>query len=1420
MVKKIILIFLGIVIVAVGGLFAYISMVDWNTHRQDIADKISEITGKKIEFSGPISVELLPQPTLSAKNVKIINPNRNAEVLATIDSLNTVVSLQSLLKGTPDIRSLSLVGAEVWVNINENGELNWQNYNKSSFSNSDRNTKLQSLNIQNALVHFENAAEKMQFDLSQFNADIQAETLAGPYRLDGNFMKNQDHFGVALNLGSFSGLNDVTVNFAITHPKSESYLRFDGTYMPNEQAYKGDFSGNSKQTADFANILTDMKILDEIYNVPLQFSVGIETDSEQIKLSSFIIKYGNFMEGAGSMLIPLRAEQGQNRNVDLKYQLVNLDLRPLLSIFKAEYKNFVEKGSVYKPDFNININADISSERVVLNDEQSGALESVSLKGAWKDNTLSLDEFYAACAGNTVLTMEGSLVEENQSPQYFLKVSADSKDFLAFLNGLGFKLQSYTQATYRNANVAFSLSGNNNAVSANDIKFSMDKMNITGVAGGTFKDDGNIYEIQLAADTLNLDNYLPNDKKSQDFMSMLKSDIQNLSFLKWITLHANLQAENLIFRNAAMTEASLQIETEEESGKLHVVEASAENMYNTDFKLSADVENLGSLDISFANLKFDVQSKNFENIKNKLKLPLPDWKIFASGNFNAAGEYNGNLHEGNFQIKGAVGDVKVEYNGEIKQDENFGFSGDIDIKTTNFSEFVNNIGGTLKSENSLRGALNCKSKVAGTSAEWNFDETNCLLGIANYQGSGQVQTNKNSYKIKAMVKTDDLNLENITDVQYAMNAPAINRQQENSFFARPEVNADTFVFDIYRNLDLDIDLTADKVGYRGKTFNQLHTNILNSENIMQLKNLTAVFNDLNFSGDIQINYVQTPTVKGNMKIGNIVLNGAGGNVYGFNSGVLNLEGSFEMPAASVSDFVNNYTGSLRFSGTDVAVKGLDIAKIEEDLSGREYSKGLFQQIRDSLQSGETAFSEFSGEIKADSGNLLYNNFVLKADGADIAVDGTLNVSEWKMNNTFTVNLIALPDIPQFSFSLSGLVNKPALDINIEEVARKYDAHWEQIEAEEKERKAEEIRQLNQKMSEAQEKVKQVSEIANSFVPQLEEYQKNSRDETYVAWYEERLAEISQINQTLDGMKAQEHLPDFTEADVQEINDYCRQTGSRLDNLPAEIQEHYKNDVLGKFGKITTSLAENNQKYEELNVQYQQLLKDKFEELSKIEAAAVMSQNQKLKGYQTEFSGLNEELRKKYEETARQIQETENLQNDIPQLEQKTADLYKQLDEYSNSVQKAEDVFAKTQTLLNEISAEQQKIYAEKIAKKKEEEKKKKAEEGNLEYGGETETVETEDDANAASDNSLPVINVKNNHIDDDAPQMVIKVEPGQVNKPTLRKITAENAEAKVTVSGTIKKSYEEKSAEAPKTGGLLKEVEGAVQKPTGRIIVK
>ena len=1417
MAKKIILIFLGLFVLIIGGLSAYVSTVDWNTYKNDIAEKFSEITGKKIEFSGSIDVQILPQPTLSAKNVKIINPNNPADVLATIDNLNTEVSLQSLLKGSPDIRSLSLIGTEIWININEKGELNWSNYGKS-ISDSDINTRLQSLSLQNALLHLNNEKSGIKFDLSQLNADVQAETLAGPYRLDGNFVKDEDHFGVAVSLGSFSGLADVPVNFAITHPKSESFLRFDGTYMPNEQAYKGDFSGGSKQTANFANILSGMQILDENYNVPLQFSVGVETDSEQIKLSSFIIKYDGFIEGSGTVIIPLQQNAEQRQNVDIKYQLVNLDLRPLLSILKAEYKKFVENGSVYKPDFNVNINADISSERVVLNDGETGAWESVSFKGSWADNTLSLDEFYAACAGNTVLTMDGSLVEEKNSPQYFLKVSLDSKDFLAFLNSMGASVKSYTQSTYRNALVSFNLSGNNNAVSANDIKLMMDKMNISGVAGITFGDNSNVYELQLLADTLNLDNYLPKNEKAQTMMDNIRADIQNLSFLKWLKMHASLHADNLTFRGVQMTGVNLNMEAAD--GNLQVKELLANGALSSKIKLSAAVSKLGSLDLNFDEVNFDFQSNKMNEVNDKLKTPWPNWNIFKAGNFQASGMYSGDLHQGNLDIKISADDNRFAYKGVVKQEEEFGFDGQMEIKTMNFSELVNNLGGSLKTTANNRGAFNCTGDVSGKVSNWSFKNTNCVLGIANYKGEGTLAKEKNNYRLNAEVNVDEFNIENVIDMQSMSNIPAINRVQKEDFFVRPNFSKDAIVFDLYRNLLLDVKLTTNKAIYKDKVFNDLKLHILNSNNIMQLNDISVGYNDVDLSGNIQISYDKFSVVKGHLEAKNINLQNAGGSLYRFSDGLMSVNTDFNMPASSIDEFVNNFSGKIHFEAENTVISGMEFIQIQNDLSQREYSKGLFQKVRDSLQTGETSFSRFGGDITAEQGNLQYDNFVMQNDNVDVSVSGNVDIPNWKINNLFDVSLKQLPEVPQFSFSLSGMLNKPSLDINIEDIVKKYDAHWKEIEEEKQAQKAARLKELNEQMAAAQQQVTLVSDYVNRIVPVLESRIDKSDNEIQIAWYKGRLARLNEINRQVDSMQSMAHLADFTEENVEQIKNDCAALLQELTDMEKDSANHYHEDVQNRYQNVLDESKTYNDKTAELMQKYQQLQQDKLKELENLGAAQQASDSLELKDFQTKISELNENIRPQIDALVRQCEDAGSLKDDVLALENVTVVLQKNLQSLAVEYENMEDIYAKTAQKLQEFVDNGQKVLAEEKAKKQAEQKlNEQRENTNL---LDVENKNTQNDM--PKESFQPIVDAAKTHIDDEAPEAIFDVEPtmeSQKNRPTLRKIT--NNIVEKTVSGTIKKSYE-KEVETPEvkttTKSLLKEADGAVQKPTGRIVVK
>ena len=73
MIKKIILISLGVLILIGGGLTAYVATLDWNSHKDKIATEISNMIGEKVEFSGNLDVSLLPHPHMYATDITIIN---------------------------------------------------------------------------------------------------------------------------------------------------------------------------------------------------------------------------------------------------------------------------------------------------------------------------------------------------------------------------------------------------------------------------------------------------------------------------------------------------------------------------------------------------------------------------------------------------------------------------------------------------------------------------------------------------------------------------------------------------------------------------------------------------------------------------------------------------------------------------------------------------------------------------------------------------------------------------------------------------------------------------------------------------------------------------------------------------------------------------------------------------------------------------------------------------------------------------------------------------------------------------------------------------------------------------------------------------------------------------------------------------
>jgi len=100
-------------IAALAGAAAYVlpRWLDWDRHRDTLAQIASERLGRPVTVQGPVTLVLLPQPRLEASRL-IIGPTAD-EIEMSARALRLRLDLWALLLGRIEVRELALVGAEI-----------------------------------------------------------------------------------------------------------------------------------------------------------------------------------------------------------------------------------------------------------------------------------------------------------------------------------------------------------------------------------------------------------------------------------------------------------------------------------------------------------------------------------------------------------------------------------------------------------------------------------------------------------------------------------------------------------------------------------------------------------------------------------------------------------------------------------------------------------------------------------------------------------------------------------------------------------------------------------------------------------------------------------------------------------------------------------------------------------------------------------------------------------------------------------------------------------------------------------------------------------------------------------------------------------------------------------------------------------
>jgi AsmA protein len=84
--------------------------IDMNAYRDQAVAEVKKATGRDLVLGGPISLRLLPTPTVRAEDVKVFNlPDSKNPDMVTIKSVAVSLSLWALLFGRLEVSDVVLV---------------------------------------------------------------------------------------------------------------------------------------------------------------------------------------------------------------------------------------------------------------------------------------------------------------------------------------------------------------------------------------------------------------------------------------------------------------------------------------------------------------------------------------------------------------------------------------------------------------------------------------------------------------------------------------------------------------------------------------------------------------------------------------------------------------------------------------------------------------------------------------------------------------------------------------------------------------------------------------------------------------------------------------------------------------------------------------------------------------------------------------------------------------------------------------------------------------------------------------------------------------------------------------------------------------------------------------------------------------
>jgi len=1301
--------------VSVAGLLIYVASIDWNLHKDKIAEQFLDATGKKIVFEGPVSFKILPSPYLVASRVKIYNPAIPDQPLVEIKDLVANLELMPLLHKKFEVKRMVLENPNINVEADDEGRLNWQSDLTPEQKNKieEAQVKLNSVSLEKATVTFDDPSRDISFQLENLNGEIMADGMFGPFHVEGNYIKDNNPEGFALSVGKLSDSFSTTLNLVVTHPQSESYIRFDGNFMLANKVLNGNMIVESKKLRDFVKANFKSFELRPEYDYPLALTFDLAANEKMFNLSNMVIKYGE-TQGAGNMQIPVndglsKGGDAIRPRVDMAFNFTDLNLDPIVFTVDDFIKTYKKGDVVYAPESRLDWLVDVKSLRTQYNGQP---VKNFEASFDVVDDRLSVNNLSAVLPGDTDIKLKGALYAADEEPFYNVDASFNSDDFLKTLNWLNIHPVVSVASTYRKAVGNAKLTGTLRRIQISPFNLTMDKSSFSGEAGIKLDSRPDIMLI-LNADTINFDNYivsLPKEEREKSWAQRMQYRFSKLGFLNDVDLQINTKLNLAIYES--MPFEKIDFKANLLDGKLDVEKLSIQSVANAQMDYSGMLSNFGKTPV-LKNWKYNIKTADTVALINKFDFKVPDFNFKQLKNFEAQGVVTGDLNKFAMNAFYKLENLETRYQGQVARGSaDTDYNGTLEVKHPDFVNMLKEFNIDYNPATFSLGMFDLKAQIKGTPKHFKASQIEANIGFNEFKGELEYELGEERPNVITTLNINKFELDRFLSAakKGGSSTPLLSQPTDSApeLWGRPVWTNAPLNLEVLKSLDMTGTFSVADFSYKNYTVADMVSNVSINGGNLSVTGLKGKMRGGDVSGELSLSGAEN-VLNGAFDINNsdVTLWELSGNKYGLNSGVMDVQASFNTKAGDWNEMLSNLNGTMSFDFENGTVKGWNLQAIYDDLLKREVPEGLMAVVKDNLQKGVTNYSDLKGKVSFNKGDYSLSDVVLQNSLGRIELFGDGNLPAWNMNVVFNVKYKEPQYLPGYSFSLKGGMNAPLLDVNVSSLFDLYQMRQDKIASDIQARENAEKNRLQGLVGEQLAIAETLlSDVRDDLLRNMETHTKKAESpdvkrklqQTEKQIREEMSVLAEMINQATEAEATEELI-----ADVAAKNEVAM---AHVENLRKTLNKAYLDEERYKMTQHHTSLVEAYNKAKMMIFDFNSMKEKLRSRLAAIITPVTLESDGNLTGWQQFFddkSALLEEQNQALLDKFETMKKSTAIE-DVVAYNESLADLRKDI---NADLAAMEDSAGQYKKLAEEKVAEAEKQYA---AKLRDEEIKRKVEE--------------------------------------------------------------------------------------------------------------